>query len=749
MASLSAVAGGQESTINDLIERLQAGPEYRGEYNNVELAWLVTLNAFAEDSRVVDLVCEDLSSEQFSYLTMYVGQDLRLLASRYPPESPHNNRVATSIEDRLNSDTRILNFRMVGLAAVDQGPNMKRALLTDLHDSPFPHWAASALAEYFNDDSDAHSALRAILMGDPVRASMIANVATKVLDGGEALPRLFSILRELSESSESDSARYDIVASALLQVIREQEIDQRQELEEIAEYSLRLMPADHGSARDDPRYEIARGLYSTSASRRTLAEIADVPDRPLAPYLCAFRDDPEHIGSLLEEAAKVLNSLPAFLRARVCQTLSERPIEPELTLRLTRRWADEVSGPNKSIASLAYHRSLLQARDDGNIDDVEWTTALSHLGEQASCYGPDHQARRRAAWVGFCVCGDWSTLEGRVETIGESRPVGVPLADLLYGPDTVFLQQLAEHWEQLRANFGETLLRRLSGIREEESRSDVWNALALVAPQNAVLQHELDSAVTSDPELLNLNGVLAWFVTRGRSSSETIADTLISHLQMGSDFGENIARVLLAEPERLGLDRGRLEGRLENAVGAGSTRFGDAALELLALLFPTNPVVHDAWQEYSEFMAGRRGYHTVPLRTYFAVAFAAAESSQIPKHLDACLERLEKLSAPSYDSILTIHLSDRLRRDSTAAATVRDAIISPKTSDSQAAVLAALLADATGLDEELLKEVEDRLVAQNNVALAPILRDRAVSASLSVQTALTRVADTAWDIRSP
>ncbi len=749
VSALSEVARGHESILDQLIERLQAGPEYRGKYNNVELVWLVALDAFADDSRVVDLVCKDLRSESFSHLTVYAGHDLRMLGSKYPPESPHNARVAAAIEDRVDSDETILDFRLVGLAAVDGGPNMKRALLTDLRDSPFPHWAAIALAEHFGDDSDAVSELRSALTGDPVRASMIANVATIVLDRGATLPRLLAILGELAESPNFGSARYDIVASALLHAIREQGIGPGRELEAIAEAALTHMPAGYESALDDPRYELANGLYPSNASRTTLAELADVPDRPLAPYLRTFRDDPEHIGSLLDEAAKILRSLPAFLRARVCQSLSDRPTTPALTLRLTRRWADEVSGPNKSIASLAYHRSLVQARVDGHIDDIEWTLAIAHLGEQASCYGPDHEARRRGAWVGICVCGDWSPLKDRVETIGEARPVGVPLADLLHGPDNVLLEQLAAHWEELRTEFGDTLLTRLSGVGERESKSDIWNALALVAPQNAVLQQELDSTVASDPELLKLNGVLAWFATRGRASAETIADALVSRLQKGTVHGENIARVLLAEPERIGPDRGRLEGCLENAVGNSSARFGDAALETLAVLFPANPVVRDAWQEYSEVMADRRGYRTMPLRTYFAVAFAAAKSSQILKQLDACLERLEKLSTQSYDSILTLHLSNRLRRDSTAAATVRDAIMSPETSDSRAALLVSLLADATGLDAEILQEVENRLTAQTNVALAPIVQDRAVSASLSVQATLTRVADTAWGVRSP
>ena len=194
VASLSRVAQSQDSIRDDLIEGLPGGSRYHDEWRNVELSWLVALDAFADDSRVVDLLCGDLRSEGFSHLVMYAGHNRGLLGSQYPPESPQNAHVAAAIEDRIDSDATILNFCLHGLAAVDRGPNIKRALLAELSDSPFPHWAASALAEYFSEDSDARAALRSALMGDPVRASMIANVATKVLDPREAVRHLLAIL---------------------------------------------------------------------------------------------------------------------------------------------------------------------------------------------------------------------------------------------------------------------------------------------------------------------------------------------------------------------------------------------------------------------------------------------------------------------------------------------------------------------------------------------------------------------------
>ena len=462
----------------------------------------------------------------------------------------------------------------------------------------------------------------------------------------------------------------------------------------------------------------------------------------------AHRNDPAQVGSLLGEATTaIFCSLPAYLRARVCQLLADGATEPELALCLTSRWADEVSEPNKSIASLAYHRGLRQAREDGRIDDSKWNAALTQLGEQASCYGPDHEARRRGAWAGICVCGDWSVLEGRVETIGEAHPVGVSLVDLMHGPDRTLLQQIASRWEDLRSEFGDMLLPRLSGTREQQPRRDVWGALALVAHQNATLLQELDGTVADDPELLEMDGVLAWFVTRGNRSADTVADVLVTHLQSNGEHGGNLASVSLQHRSESAYAARKYENGLRNTLSERSTPWGGPVLEALAVLCPDSPLVVDAWQRFSEIIASSesREDYLPPGQTYFAVAFAAADSDQILGLLDHCLGWLDANDNRYFDDACTPHITHRLRRDDVAAAMVQAAVMDPATPDSQAALLVSLLAQATGLDATVLSETERRLAAQNDAILAPIVRDRTVGATLSVRTIFTRVSDMAWE----
>ena len=491
IAAVSEAAHGRDWIREHLLDSLRSESE---PYSRSENIWNVVLKVMANDDRVVDFVCEQLRSKEHSRLILRISTNgEQLIANAYPPDSAKVHRVSEAIEDRLRKFGSGTGGReLLFLASVDQGPAMKEALLEDLATSPWPHWAAEALTVHFKDHSDVHSALREMLMGEPIRASMIASVGPRILTTTETIPRLLGILRDLSEAVGSVEGRYDFVASSLVQACKEQGIESGPELESIAAEALRLMPATPHPIHGDPKHYLTVGLFPAAASKKALAELNQGENVPLELYLGAFRHDPLLVKTYLEGASKVLRSLPPFLRSRVCQSLADRVVSPELVLHLTRRWADEVSRPNKSVASIAFHRALLRSKEEGNLDDEQWSQALDHLRDQAVRYGWENESRRSGAWVGMCICGESSILRGCEETNGDPFPVGVALGDVIWGPDRALLQQIAFYWEDLRRDLGESLLVRLCGIRERDSLSDVWNSLALVADQNVQLQQELE-----------------------------------------------------------------------------------------------------------------------------------------------------------------------------------------------------------------------------------------------------------------
>lgn len=729
----------QPAVLEELVENLidDSAP-----FHVFDMVWPVGLNVLADDERVAKIVCEKLRSKENSKLSVLISMgNGRLLEQAYPPESPYNELVANAIEERIRtSNTQGLERQLFGLASVDRGPVMKKTLMEHLAISAVPHWAAESLASYFGDDCDVRDALRSMMMGDSIRASKIANVATRVLSTSEVIPRLLDILRDLSSTKEKKQGRYDIVASALIQAYNDRQSGRDLATEEIAAEALKLMPDAHDPLLGDPRYDLAITFYPSTASKEMLAELAGSVDYTLEPFLHVFRHESELLEPFIADASKIMHSLPAYLRSRVCQALADRTTAPEVVMHLTRRWADEVSNPNKSIASLAYYRALLKIREREDIDNERWNQEMAELGNQATSYGFDHQARRRAAWVGMCVCEDWSVIRERLETVGDAKPVDVEVDEPLYGPDITLLQQLASQWDRLRLEFGDTLFTRFSRWSMNRSTSDLWGTFALVADQSHTLHQELEAAIAEDNELLRLDGVLIWFVSRGIGTSDAIADALVSHLWKNFDHRNSVATTLIAESERIGLQTDELQRKLEGTLRGFAPDVGDPSLEALAMLDPDNPAVSAAWQQLSYWISTRRSRADHPLHapTYFAVSYAAAKSSNILKLIENGLDLLDEISEPYLDRVFVRNVIQRLRRDTIATNALKDLVVNPATTDSRAAQLISTLKEGVGLDERLLREAERRIANQNTVKLAIMARDPAVSATFPVRTIFTR-----------
>ena len=429
VAAVSAVVQGDRAVLNELMD-FNSSPDVP--YFGSEVPRAVMLRAFAGNETLANWVCDQIRSEGLNSLQQQVRiGDVDSLVEAYRKGSLYNGNVAESIEHFLSStDTEFMDRTLYSLAAIDQGPVMREALLKELRNSSsFPHWAASALGEHFAEDVDALTELRSMIMGDPARASMVANAASSVLGPHDLVKRLLDILRYLKASPSSSGSRHDIVASALIRAYRELGPNAKRDVEPVMREAIDLIPKSLYWLYGDPRLSLAAELYPVEGSAEILNEIAERQNRPLAVFLSVFREDPESLNRFLVDASKSLRSLPAYLRAHICWRLAERGIEPKLVRELTARWADERSGPNKSVSSLAYHQALTKMRREQPDNDELWALALTHLGEQASVYGFHYEERRRAAWVGMCVLEDWSPVLDRLRASARTASVSVGLSD--------------------------------------------------------------------------------------------------------------------------------------------------------------------------------------------------------------------------------------------------------------------------------------------------------------------------------
>lgn len=748
-AAVATAIRGDEGALDYCVRRIE-----RRIGMEVDLVLAVALRAFADSERLAEAVCNEFRTQQYPLFFRPMSSQERSLTDAYGPGSSHHDRVASAIEAHLERfGGRHRDVELHNLAAIDQGPRMRAALLQELGESSNPHWASGALSEHFLDDEEVHETLKSMLASDPAKASQIANAAPEVFDSNEAIERLLQILRGVAQRNVQRRARPDIAALALIRTCQEQDLTDGPRAETIASEAISLMPDEPHSLFGDPTYELAVAFYPSDASRSALERLAGRDDHPVEPFIAAFRDEPAKVRPFVEEAASTLRTLPVNLRARLCQLLTDRPTERALTLNLTRRWADEDANANKSVASLTYHRALLEARREHDLNDHTWDEVMAHLAEQASTYGPDHDARRRAAWVGMCVIGDWSMIDERVETIGEPAPVAVDLADALSGTDLTLVQQLASRWEELRAHFGDALMTRLSGLRERNDEPAVWAALAHGARGHPALERELEAAVADNPELLHKDGVLAWFASHAKDTDQ-VAQAIVSRLQSAETNLRGVASTLVMEPERIGLDRDNLLAAIEEPAQQPASGWGNPALEALAALNPNHPMIRPTWehmQQQVQEAAEASDDFIQPLppqqiphpQTYLAVAYAAVENHDIVDQIARDSRWVTSSDNHIFDTALTRNVSHRLRHDPTAAETVRQAILSDATTDSLAAVLLSLLTLAAAPDQALLDAISQRTARQEDATLAPFVHDHLTSRSLPIRTILTRAADAA------
>ena len=237
-----------------------------------------------------------------------------------------------------------------------------------------------------------------------------------------------------------------------------------------------------------------------------------------------------------------------------------------------------------------------------------------------------------------------------------------------------------------------------------------------------------------------------WILRRRVVRAEAVQEALASFLHDNDNFSDESVGHLLVQPERMGLRTEQLQDALEEAARG---RIEGLALESLAVLCPDHPVVQKAWKFYSESREASvgRSTHRVNPRAYFALEYSLSSSDAVVALIRQHHDRLCKIGNPYIDRVLARRVSNRLRRDTTVAAMVKEAIINPDTSDSQVAVLVSLLSKAVGLDDELVAEIERRIALQADRGLATVVRDLHAGSSLPVRTIFVDAAQGARDER--
>src|SRR5262249_36356292 len=166
------------------------------------------------------------------------------------------------------------------------------------------------------------------------------------------------------------------------------------------------------------------------------------------------------------------------------------------------------------------------------------------------------------------------------------------------------------------------------------------------------------------------------------------------------DNSRHVAAIVAQTPERFDLNVDRLLRRVEASDDRWGL-WGNPGLETLAVLDPQHPRVQRAWREISRLIrpstgtdlaehgngqpqATERGATEPHPQTYLAIAYAAAEAEQVLWLIKRDLDWMARADETFFDRDFVRHVARRLGRDSTAAASVRSAVLARETTDTDA-----------------------------------------------------------------
>ena len=256
----------------------------RDAFGDRGLAWAALLLCRPEDPAVLRFVCDIIRTDP--HYVHFLGHTL------LPAAYPGHPSVAQAIEDSLRADPHAyMDSQLHALAGIDHGPAMKDALLKSLTRGGFPHWAARALAARWEDDEEARAALRAVLEGEPVRASYAAAAAEPVLGREAAVGRLLALLA-LPRNGQR-RVRADIIAIALAGIYRDEAGTPGPLPSGLPPPAWNSCPIPCDEYEATAEGEIIAAMGATRAARDRARSMLARPQIPLTTLAAGYARDPE------------------------------------------------------------------------------------------------------------------------------------------------------------------------------------------------------------------------------------------------------------------------------------------------------------------------------------------------------------------------------------------------------------------------------------------------------------------------
>lgn len=506
----------------------------------------ILLRGYQSDSDVARYCIDELRDREYPFLSLNRGGTWKELAIGFRD----NAELFEAVDDWLEKEK--LNGPEMYLAAVmTRSVRAKRKLLSMVSDS-FCYWSVKALLEAWGmDDPEVVHPLTALAIGDNGKAASIGSVLPSIIrDQEKCRGRLIELLRDTSVR------RADMVLYGLLEVgmdgfeaeildlvfnsVLSNDVLSSMDVASIKNAVISNYPAD-------PRVKAL-------AHEELKGRLADISAASPATIAAAYRND-EDIRKMILQLS---SPLPASLRMIAVSQLRSCAHDDTMANSLFSMYDLEEDAEIKSQASLAYYERL-------HASGAGIESALEDLAESIVCYGPDHEARRQAAFCGLVELNRLDLMKGAVETIGEDRLCAITLMDSMAGgPNVPLVRCLLSHWDQIRGAFGDTFATRLSKGGENPG---LWGYLWGLADQFDKPREEGIEIVRSfEKKALPLTALQ--FVARALPKSPLLLRCCLDTLQIGNDAADTSSETAIIAAEILGRDFADSEAALCEILNA-------------------------------------------------------------------------------------------------------------------------------------------------------------------------------------
>jgi NACHT domain len=658
---------GSETLKKACLDALERNYDLRYETMSPGAAIPVLLRGFPHDSEVAKQCAREITHEQYPFIGMSQRGDAWTLLRENFQDDPTIVEAIDSWFDKNKVDT----MEVAHAALVGCTPKGKAVLLETLSaHASFPHWSAWGLLEGWGmKDAKVSETLLQIANGPAGPASQIAHLIPRVItDGSSARARLLEIL------NDPGCVRHDFVIEGFAC------LSDKGDVVELASACLKALPRTQGLHRQSMEHHIIASFPDVQEVRDLALERLASRNPPISAVAFAFAGDPQ----VRARVAELVQALPVALRARIVSKIASQPPEDEFALSILKDYDVEEDDELKTVASIAYHRSL---RRNGRAE-----TAIEELISGVSCYGPDYEERRRAAFAGLLVLERVELTRDRREQSEKAEPLSIDLGRF-NEPNLPLVRLVAEKWSYLKSVLGDSLPNRISRWHH-----DCWSPLCRVAADYPDLQSEILSILEADPKLAANPHALA-FVARARPASQLVIDRCLAAMPAPDT---NFPRASFVAAEILaGAFAGdeyvysKLLEKLPIARGGPWLYVRPELAIALCIGWPNSEVIEDLYRQ-----AVQDARSTSDYSAFFEITMSRCPAEDLPSRLSQYLAAAPVVTNHCVSAGLVRALVRRLRHDPVAARGLLTALTA-STRRNDKASFARSLATANGLSAEL------------------------------------------------